>query len=63
LCFVVIPLKKFQRYLAVRTEAFSAFSCSSLDKLSKSFSHSARWCTSADLWASKNCNPSLEFTP
>ena len=31
MCFEVIPLRKFQRYLAVYREAFSAFAFSSLD--------------------------------
>ena len=35
--------KKFQRYLAVDSAAVSAFTCSSLDKPSNSFSHSALW--------------------
>jgi len=39
LCLTAIPVKKFQRYLAVDKADFSAFSCSSLDKPSSSFSH------------------------
>ena len=40
LCFSAIPLKKSHKYFAVDKAAFSAFSCSVLDMLSKSFSHS-----------------------
>ena len=63
LCLIDIPVKKFHKYFAVDRADLSAFICSSLDKLSSSFSHAALWYISAFLWTSKNSKPSFEVTP